>query len=561
MDGQFVHCRTAPLTPSLGRVTSRHGSESFFILGEGLVNTQMGGRSGTEPDPVDHPDAPVVAARDTAADAAPPFRFSRVGPRGRELRPGLARKLANAMVVSGREREGDVPAGYTYLGQFIDHDLTMDVTDVRLGEDVSPSELLQARSPSLDLDSLYGAGPSDSESARFYESDGLHLRTGDTLRTGPDREKVGHDLPRIGTGNAKQKRTALIPDKRNDENLIVAQTHLAMIHFHNRVVDRLPASTPAAQRFRRARKQVTLHYQWLIRHDFLPRIVQGRVLDDVFTNGRKLVEPTAIPTDVPTMPIEFSVAGFRIGHSMVRAAYDWNRRFADEAGSLFYMFDFSGLGGSLGGNPRLASNWIADWRRMYDFPAGGHPALAGPSGFNRANRIDTLIADPLKFLPASVFGDRERDVDFDDPARNLAFRNLTRGSMLKLASGQQVVEQLATLGVNVPPLTRNQILGGSNGARLDALGDAEKDTIANRTPLWFYMLREAETGNGKLRGVGARIVAETFHRAMEGSRFSLLREPDFRPSHGRDEDTFEMTDLLFFAFKGKKTELNPLGGP
>jgi heme peroxidase len=435
----------------------------------------------------------------------------------------------------------------------------MDVTDVRLGEDVSPGELLQARSPSLDLDSLYGAGPSDPASAQFYAADGLHLKTGDTIRVGPDREKVAHDLPRAGTGNARQKRRALIPDKRNDENLIVAQTHLAMIHFHNRVLDRLPASTPAAQRFRRARKQVTLHYQWLIRHDFLPRIVQNRVLDDVFANGRKLVEPTANPTDVPTMPIEFSVAGFRLGHAMVRAAYDWNRRFPGEAGSLSYMFDFSALGGNLGGNAKLASNWIADWRRMYDFPAGGRPELAGPDGVNLANRIDTLLADPLTFLPASVFGERDRDVDFDAPARNLAFRNLVRGSMLKLASGQQMAERLAALGVNVQPLTRNQILRGSNGARLNGLSDAERELVATRTPLWFYILREAETGNGKLRGVGARIVAETFHRAMEGSRFSLLREPDFHPRHGRG-DTFEMTDLLLFAFRGRKSELNPLGG-
>jgi hypothetical protein len=539
-------------------MAARHGSESFFLLGEGLVNTQMGGRSGTEPDPIDHPEAATSASAGLSAQA-PPFRFSRVGPRGRELPRALARKLANAMVVFDAQPVGDVPAGYTYLGQFVDHDLTMDVTDVRLGEDVSPGELLQARSPSLDLDSLYGAGPGDPESARFYEADGLHLKTGDSIRVGPDRAKVGHDLPRVGTGNARQRRRALLPDKRNDENLIVAQTHLAMIHFHNRVLDRLPASTPAPQRFRRARKQVTLHYQWLIRHDFLPRIVQKRVLDDVFTKGRKLVEPTASPTDTPTMPIEFSVAGFRLGHSMVRTDYDWNRRFAGDAGSLSYMFEFSALGGTLGGNAKLASNWIADWRRMYDFPDGGHPELAGPNGVNQANRIDTLLADPLKFLPASVFGERERDVDFDDPARNLAFRNLIRSSMLRLASGQQMVERLNSLGVNVQPLTRNQILRGSNGARLNRLSDAEKASIATRTPLWFYILREAETGNGKLRGVGARIVAETFHRAMEGSRFSLLRTPDFQPRHGRGS-TFEMTDLLFFAFKGRRSGINPLGG-
>ena len=122
-------------------------------------------------------------------------------------------------------------------------------------------------------------------------------------------------------------RTALIPDPRNDENLIVAQTHVAMIRFHNAVVDALPASVPDAQRFREARKRVTLHYQWLLRHDYLPRIVDPAVVDDVFTNGRALVEPDAGPTDVPTMPVEFSIAAFRLGHSMVRSAYNWNRRF------------------------------------------------------------------------------------------------------------------------------------------------------------------------------------------------------------------------------------------
>ncbi|HWM72989.1 MAG TPA: hypothetical protein VNQ53_04570, partial [Nocardioides sp.] len=155
-------------------MTSRHGSETYFIQGEGLVSTEMGGRSGTEPDPIHHPegDAPETAA--ASVEAAPPFRFSRVGPRGRKFQRALARKVANAMAVVDQQPESDVPAGYTYLGQFIDHDLTMDVTDVRLGEDVTAAELLQARSPSLDLDSLYGAGPSDPESAQFYEADGLH---------------------------------------------------------------------------------------------------------------------------------------------------------------------------------------------------------------------------------------------------------------------------------------------------------------------------------------------------------------------------------------------------
>jgi len=538
----------------------RHGSESFFIEGEGLLTTQVGGRTGEEVDPVSESETPRAGApRALAADVAPPFRFSRVGPKGTPLGAVVTKKLARAMVVEGGG-DGDIPAGFTYLGQFIDHDLTMDRTSVMLGEDVRPVDMLQGRSPRLDLDSLYGNGPGDAASARFYAADGLHLRTGTTIATPPDRAKPGHDLPRIGTGpNKKAKRVALVPDPRNDENLIVAQTHLAMIHFHNRVLDKVSASVPDTQRFTRARKRVILHYQWMIRHDYLPRICSPSVLDDVFTNGRKLVEPAASPTSVPTMPVEFSVAAFRVGHSMVRPVYNWNRIFSGTGGGLEYMFQFSGLGGDLGAETRLITSWVADFRRMYDFEAGGHPRLKPASHVNHARRIDTLLTDPLKNLPPSVFGGPD-SIPFDDLRRNLAFRNLTRSAMVKLASGQQMVNKLKGLGVNITPLTKSQIISGNGGARLDHLTSTEKDAVNTRTPLWFYILREAELNGGRLRGVGARIVAETFHRAMEGSRFSIVRDPSWHPTLGRNDATFEMTDLIFFAFAGKKSEINPLGG-
>ena len=76
---------------------------------------------------------------------------------------------------------------------------------------------------------------------------------------------------------------------------------------------------PPAQRFEKARKIVTKHYQWMLRTDYLPRICQPAVVNDVFTNGRKAFEVGARPMDLPTMPIEFSVAAFRLGHRMIRA--------------------------------------------------------------------------------------------------------------------------------------------------------------------------------------------------------------------------------------------------
>jgi hypothetical protein len=335
---------------------------------------------------------------------------------------------------------------------------------------------------------------------------------------------------------------------------------VAFINFHNKVVDGLPASTPAGQRFRKARKQMSLHYQWLLRHDYLPRIVDPAVVDDVFTNGRKVVEPDAEPTEVPTMPLEFSVAGFRLGHSMVRDSYNWNRRFPGTAGSLFYMFEFSGVGGGLGGELRLLSNWLADWRRMFDFTAGGHPELAPPGGVgnvNLAKRIDTLLTDPLRNLPPGTFNG-PANIPFNDPRANLAFRNLTRAKMVRLATGPQMAQKLNNVGVPVTALTKQQLLDGNGGAVVTGLTASQKDALVAKTPLWFYILREAELNNGVLTGVGGRLVAETFHRAMQGSTFSIVRSKNFVPDLGRGT-TFEMTDLLLHAF-GDVKGLNPLGG-
>src|SRR3954470_23036311 len=267
----------------------RHGQETYFVVGEGLLGGDL-----------DQESARPLA---TAAAAAPsPFRFSRMGPKGtnKQLGRPLRLKLAEAMAAGGGG-ESKIPAGFTYLGQFLDHDLTFDKTTVTLGTKITPAQLLQGRSPSLDLDSLYGAGPADPESAKFYEADGIHLKMGKTVPADGIPAKDGFDLPRgLGSG-AANKRKAVIPDKRNDENLAVAQTHLAMIRFHNRVVDTLPSSVPAGQRFAKAREIVTKHYQWMVRTDYLPRIAAKAVVNDVFTHGRKAFEVGATPADVPTM--------------------------------------------------------------------------------------------------------------------------------------------------------------------------------------------------------------------------------------------------------------------
>jgi hypothetical protein len=316
---------------------------------------------------------------------------------------------------------------------------------------------------------------------------------------------------------------------------------------------------PAAQKFAAAREIVTKHYQWMLRTDYLTRICAPGVVSNVFGQGRKVFEVGVPPTDVPTMPIEFAVAAFRLGHSMIRASYNWNRDFDDGAGTLDWLFTFSAGGGDLFGEQRLASNWIADFRRLYDFGEIPKPNLVvPPSKFNKARRIDTAIAVPLKNLPPKTFGG-PGGMAVNNPLRNLAFRNLTRAKMVKLATGQQMATFMKGKGVSLTKLTKIQIRDGNNGADLSSLTGAQRDALLKNTPLWFYVLREAEFNAGRLKGVGARIVAETFHRAMEGSQFSIVRDPSFRPTLGPNGNTFRMVDLLFFAFEGKKTLLAPLG--
>jgi hypothetical protein len=525
----------------------RHGSESYYVEGEGLLTESVEGRDVAESDI-------------QGLTAAPPFRFSRMGPGGanRQLGESSRKKVANEMAAGGGGA-GQIPAGFTYLGQFIDHDLTMDKTKLMLRGQRSPAQLLQGRSPALDLDSLYGAGPQDPESAKFYEADGIHLKMGKTKAAGGFPGKDGFDLPRGAGNNAATRRKAIIPDLRNDENLAVAQTHLAMMRFHNRVADSLPASVPPAQRFTQARELVTKHYQWMIRTDYLPRVCAPAVLNNVFNQGRKAFEVGVPATQMPTMPIEFSIAAFRLGHSMIRSAYNWNKAFDSGAGIIGWLFIFSASGGDLGGATRLAADWTADFRRLYDFKEANKPNLAVSEGkFNRAMRIDTTLVNPLKSLPPETFAG-SAGLNFDDPKRNLAFRNLTRARMVRLATGQQMATFLKAKGVNLTKLTKTQIRDGNNGADLSLLTATQLDAFLKDTPLWFYLLREAELNSGKLKGVGARIVAETFHRAMEGSEFSIVRDPTFRPTLGPNNTTFRMVDLLLFAFEEKKALLAPLG--
>lgn len=416
-----------------------------------------------------------------------------------------------------------IPAGFTYLGQFVDHDMTFDTTTLT-EESVDPLAMRNFRTPRLDLDSLYGTGP-DDQPYLYERGSGGKFRFGQTNISSDAQNSIipssPNDLPR------DEQKHALIGDPRNDENLAVAQFHVLMMKFHNTVFDTL-AGEPDA--FEKTRELVSWHYQWMLLSDFVKRLVGQTVLDDVRQNGRWFYHFI----DKPFIPIEFSAAAYRLGHSMIRDAYDWNRVFHGQPmlpslanGTLQFLFTFSG-NGNLGGGPQVPSNWTIDWRQFFNLDRAGSTL---PS-INFSRKLDTKLVPTLAALPF-----------IPPPENNLAVRNLIRGRSLGLPSGQAVAAAL-----QVAPLLPSEITSTATPQELAAIQAGEFDV---KTPLWYYILKEAEVrGNGEQLGpVGARIVAEVFVGLIEGDPKSFLaRAPEWRPTLGPSApNDFSMVDLIEFT--------------
>ena len=473
----------------------------------------------------------------------PSGKFGRIFPALQPLLPPLAaleelgRAMKDANPADPKGDNEDIPAGYTYLGQFIDHDITFDTTPIQEVL-VDPLALHNFRTPALDLDCVYGRGPADQpylyqlppNDALFVIGNTSGVQSGGNLKVRPS---LPFDLPRGAQG------LAVIGDPRNDENIIVAQLHLAFLRFHNKVVEGLKAGTikppPSATQdslFQQARKLVIWHYQWIVLHDFLGRLVDKKVLGDVLEKGRSFY----LPEGDPFIPVEFAAAAYRLGHSMVREAYDFNEVFTFKDGpnkivpaTLALLFRFSGRSGT---SVPIPSNWIIDWRRFFKFAGDGVTA-----GLSR--KLDPFLAPTLSEIP-------DHGVL---PGLNLAIANLKRGRSLGLPSGQNVARRM-----RIEPLSPKDIAKGPDGAV------AEKHNLHLETPLWYYILKEAEVrGNSKRLGpVGSRILSEVFVGLLELDTSSFLASnPQWQPTlPSAKAGEFEMTDLLKFA--GDLSPINDL---
>jgi hypothetical protein len=450
--------------------------------------------------------------------------------------------------------ESGIPALYTYFGQFVDHDITFDPMTTLI-QHSDPDALTDFRTPALDLDNVYGRGPGDQP--YLYEKGGPKLLLGTPLDNGAP------DLPRNNDDPAR----ALIGDPRNDENSIVSQFQALMLRFHNRVVDDNPGlNLPALQQI------VRWHYQWVIIHDFLPKIISAPVLQALTNNGKydqKKLEFFHWKNE-PFMPVEFSVAAYRLGHSMIRPGYRLN----DDDTTLLPIFpvskppaDPNPLPEGLTGFQAMAKNRGIDWGRFIDLDGdirayGDDPDNVKPANaamkrrLQFAYRIDTSVVTPLSVLPATIAG---------DPPPSLPQRNLLRGFELGLPTGQSVAKAMKVI-----PLTDDKIIIGKavdKPSGDDVVGPlskiAELAPFRGKCPLWTYILAEAAHYRAKvsipvkparkistpqLGPVGGRIAAEVFLGMLFGDNDSYLSsEPDWVPFIRNKGKRFALRDIVAYA--------------
>ena len=334
------------------------------------------------------------------------------------------KELGRTMVDPGAATgDGTVPAIYTYFGQFVDHDITFETssftTDKLLAPALAPlpvarirDELKNLRTASLELDSLYGP-PAPRDPANHDK-----LLVGKVTRLNetqpplqrPPGKGDDNDLPREPrNADVLRDRAARIGDPRNDENLIVAQLHLAFLKAHNRLVDQGGAS-----RRRGGWSASTTSTSCSTTSSSGSPTRPSPT--EVITGGNRFYDAFGEPF---FLPLEFTVAGFRFGHTMVRDTYDFNLNF--DPASLGLLFTFTALSGELGDFDTLPDNWIIQWERF----------IAPGGGKNKARRFDTKLADGL-FQLQTVTGQVEQPAD----AANLAVRNLLRGYGLRMPTGQ-----------------------------------------------------------------------------------------------------------------------------
>jgi len=442
-------------------------------------------------------------------------RFGRLFPNLPALytKPSELKKLgAQGGPMDGGKARNDsqtIPMGMVFLGQFIDHDITLDTTS-RLDKVNDPNAIFNFRTPALDLDNVYGLGP---EATNFLFKDGVSLLTGKdgTALASQAQNHSDNDLARTSSG------TAIIGDPRNDENRVISQMQLAFVNFHNHVVAHLQAADPNLKHgalYEKANEEVRWHYHWMVLNEFLPIMIGAPLVQEIMSEGRKLFTPHK-----GQIPIEFSAAAYRFGHSLAPQKLKVRKA---------QTHDFELFGGTLGFGfqPISDDKQIIEWEVLFNIDA---------TPFQTTDKLDTKMPTDLlalPFIPAGI-------------ENSLATRNLLRGQSFLLPSGEKASQ---AAGIDQTIIDKVTAHVKTNTAGID---------LAHGTPLWYYILAEAEcigrkdAGGNKpgegLGPLGGRIVGETLIGLMELDTTSFLSlDRNWTPNLTAHGD-FTMKDLLTFS--------------
>jgi hypothetical protein len=335
---------------------------------------------------------------------------------------------------------------------------------------VDAAALHNSRSPRLDLECLYGDGPT-GHPFLFQRDDPAKFLLG----------VDGEDLQRNAEG------IAVIGDPRNDSHMLVSQLHLAMLKAHNAFVDDARSRGIANGRaFDEAARQLRWNYQWIVLNEFLPTLVGQELASQVLRDGPRYFRPE----HGGYIPLEFADAAYRYGHSQIRHRYRLN-----------LQTDHVQLFPNLLGFRAVPKENKIDWAFFFD--------TKGTAPAQRSKKMDGKLVKSLIELPVAVTGECEIE-DY----HSLAVRDLQRGQGIGLPSGEAIARHLG-----ITPLTAEQVGIASSGWQGD-------------TPLWFYILREADvcTGGNRLGPVGGRIVTEVLVGLIDADATSFRQiDRDWQP--------------------------------
>jgi hypothetical protein len=459
-----------------------------------------------------------------------------------------------------------IPAVFTFVGQFLDHDMTFNGLNLYDEQDgdllkLKKDEAIDFASPQVDLDSVYGernygkknrADPKTELSyEEIYHTDGrFKLR-----RLGPN----AYDVRRcVDETRPNLVGSAYVYDPRNDENQVLLQIHLLLMRVHNKYLEQVYKQHPELKRDNKddgkkaallARMEVVHTWQRVLLDDYLPRVCKKSVLTKTIDEAKQASESgdweqsglkyKPAPDGTLKMVHEFAIA-FRFGHSMLRTAYKMN---GFGPVQLFNNRDLMRKGDLRGGMP-LPMSHVVDWDVF--FPENEFDS-------SLSLKIDTMVTPVVFDLPESTIPDAVKTTG------NLPERNLVRSREIDVASGEDMAAYFGLTSLDRFEVEANDAAHYLFEADVDTYAHEDgtgeppksdpdkgfKDTRF-KTPLWYYVLREAELKESgeRLGELGSHIVAQV---VVVGCYAGPFAQPQSYVSDIVNKSAIKLRDLIDYV--------------